>query len=89
MPPPRKSTPRNRELAALAQAIEAQMANRGMNQRALSDRSGIGERRISDYVRGQRSPNLSNLRKVCRALGLSVDALMDRAAELEEQLPKG
>lgn len=87
MPPPRKSTPRNRELAALAKAIEAQMAKKEMNQKALSDRSGIGERRISDYVRGQRSPSLSNLRKLCGALGLSVDGLMDRAAKLEKEIP--
>jgi transcriptional regulator with XRE-family HTH domain len=88
VPPQRKSTPRNDELAALAKAIEAQMAKKGMHQKALSDRSGIGERRISDYVRGQRSPSLSNLRKLCRALGLTVDTLMDRAAKLEKELSK-
>jgi transcriptional regulator with XRE-family HTH domain len=88
VPPQRKSTPRNRELAALSKAIEAQMTKNGMRQKALSDRSGIGERRISDYVRGQRSPSLSNLRKLCGALGLSVDGLMDRAAKLEKELPE-
>ncbi|HEV3035095.1 MAG TPA: helix-turn-helix transcriptional regulator [Solirubrobacteraceae bacterium] len=89
MPPQRKSTPRNLELAALAKAIEAQMTKKGIHQKALSERSGVGERRISDYVRGQRSPSLSNLRKLCGALGLTVDALMDRAAKIERELPDG
>jgi transcriptional regulator with XRE-family HTH domain len=89
VPPQRKSTPRNLELAALAKAIEAQMIKKGIHQKALSERSGVGERRISDYVRGQRSPSLSNLRKLCGALGLTVDALMDRAAKIERELPDG
>jgi transcriptional regulator with XRE-family HTH domain len=88
VPPQRKSTPRNRELAALGKAIEEQMAAKGIHQKALSELSGIDQRRVGDYVRGQRSPNIRKLRKLCRVLDITVDALMDRADELEEELPE-
>lgn len=84
MPPKRKSKPRDPELAALARAIEQRMAEKGFNQQALADASGIDVRRIGDYVRGQYNPNVPNLRRLCKGLDLSVTDLMDRAADLEE-----
>jgi ribosome-binding protein aMBF1 (putative translation factor) len=89
VPPKRKSKPRNLELAALAKAIEEQMAEKGMRQKDLSEASGIDVRRIGDYVRGRYGPNLANLRRLCRALDLTVDAFLDRAGELEKELSDG
>ncbi len=70
----------------MGQVIEQRMAERGMRQKALEDASGINIRRVSDYIRGQRSPSLPNLRRLCRALDLSVDEFMDRTAKAEEEL---
>ncbi len=61
------------------------MTEKGMRQKALADASGIDIRRIGDYVRGQYAPNLANLRRLCKALDLTVDALMNRAGELEAE----
>jgi transcriptional regulator with XRE-family HTH domain len=88
MPPERKSKPRDLELAALSRAIEERMTDQGMNQRALADASGIDIRRIGDYVRGQYNPNLANLKRLCKALDLTADALITRAGELEKELSK-
>ena len=90
MPPERKSQPRNLELAALGKAIEARMAQKGgMRQKALAEASGIDIRRIGDYIRGQYNPNLTNLRRLCKGLDLTVDDFMQRAKEIEKQLSEG
>lgn len=88
MPPERKSKPRNAELAAIGRAIEERMLEKGIRQRALAEASGIDIRRIGDYVRGQYSPNTANLRRLCKALDLTIDALLNRAEELEEEPAK-
>ena len=85
MPPKRKSKPRDPELAALARAIEQRMAEKGLNQQALADASGIDVRRVGDYVRGRFNPNIPNLRRLCKGLDLSATELMNRAADLEEE----
>jgi transcriptional regulator with XRE-family HTH domain len=85
VPPERKSQPRNQELAALGKAIEQQMAAKGLSQKAVADASGIDIRRVGDYVRGQYNPSVPNVRRLCKALDLSVTELMDRAADLEEE----
>lgn len=84
MPRKRKSTPRDPELAALGEAIEQRMAEKGLSQQALADASKIDVRRIGDYVRGQFNPSVPNLRRLCKGLGLSATDLMERAADLEE-----
>lgn len=62
------------------------MDQKGMRQKALAEASGIDLRRIGDYIRGQFNPNLANLRRLCKGLDLTVDAFMERAAELEKEL---
>jgi len=69
----------------MATAITDRMAERGMNQRALASASKIDDRRVGDYVRGQHSPSLPNLRKLCKVLDISVDELMNRAERLLSQ----
>jgi transcriptional regulator with XRE-family HTH domain len=86
MPRERKSLPRNPQLAALGKAIEERIAEQaGMSQTSVAGASGIDIRRIGDYVRGQHSPSYSNMKRLCRALGLSVDDLFDRADRLREE----
>ena len=86
MPPERRSTPRSPELAALGRAIEERIDEIGMSQSSLAGASGIDLRRISDYVRGQYNPSYRNMRRLCQALKLPVDELMDRAQGLQEEL---
>jgi transcriptional regulator with XRE-family HTH domain len=88
VPPERKSQPRNLELAALGEAIEQRMTEKGLNQRSLADASKIDIRRVGDYIRGQHNPNLANLRKLCKGLELTVEQLIDRAAKLEDELSR-
>jgi transcriptional regulator with XRE-family HTH domain len=86
MPPERKSEPRDPEVAALGKAIEARRKELGLSQKALADASGIDVRRIGDYVRGQHNPSVPNLKRLCPALKLTADELMDRAGALEAEL---
>lgn len=86
MPRARKSLPRNPELAALGKAIEDRIDEQeGMTQKSVAGASGIDIRRVGDYVRGQHSPNYTNMKRLCQALGLSVDELFDRADKLREK----
>ncbi len=89
MPPERRSTPRSPELAALGRAIEMRIDEIGMSQSSLAGASGIDLRRINDYVRGQYNPSYRNMRRLCQALKLPVDELMDRAQGLQEELFAG
>jgi transcriptional regulator with XRE-family HTH domain len=86
VPPKRRSQPRNLELAALGEAIQERMDQKGMRQKALAEASGIDVRRIGDYIRGQFNPNLANLKRLCKGLDLTVDEFMERAGELEKEL---
>jgi transcriptional regulator with XRE-family HTH domain len=69
----------------MAAAIEERMAEQGMNQSALASASKVDPRRIGDHVRGQHSPGIDNLRKLCKALDITVDELMNRAEKLHSQ----
>jgi transcriptional regulator with XRE-family HTH domain len=89
VPPERRSQPRDAELAALGKAIEARMAEKGLRQKSLAEASGIDIRRIGDYIRGQFSPSLANLRRLCKGLDLSVDEFMERTRKLESEPPDG
>jgi len=64
------------------------MAEKGLRQPSLAEASGIDVRRIGDYIRGQHGPNLTNLKRLCKGLDLTVDAFMERAAKLEEESPE-
>jgi transcriptional regulator with XRE-family HTH domain len=87
MPRERKSRPRDPQLAALGSAIEQRIVEVGMSQSSLAGASGIDLRRINDYVRGQYNPSYRNMRKLFRALKISVDELMDRTPGRRPQEP--
>jgi transcriptional regulator with XRE-family HTH domain len=86
MPPKRNSRPRDPEVAALGKAIEARMKELGLSQKSLADASKIDIRRVGDYIRGQYNPSLPNLKRLCPALKLTADELMERARALEAEL---
>lgn len=47
----------------------------GMTQEKLSDVTGITQAMISRYLTGHSSPSFSNVDKICKALGCSMDRL--------------
>lgn len=51
------------------------MLYKGITQKILSERTGIPQSRISDYITGKRSPSFYNVDKIAKALGCSMDRL--------------
>ncbi|HYB24174.1 MAG TPA: helix-turn-helix transcriptional regulator [Solirubrobacteraceae bacterium] len=88
MPPKRRSKPRNPEVAALGNAIQARMDELGLNQTTLADAAKISARQIGRYVRGQHNPSVPNLKKLCKGLRITAGELMRRAGELEAEASK-
>jgi transcriptional regulator with XRE-family HTH domain len=83
--PPRRLKPRSPELAALAQAIEA-LTGDDSRLRPLAKRSGLSEKQISEFVRGQGNPTYTTLLKLAEdGLGVPLHVLVLRAHELREQ----
>jgi transcriptional regulator with XRE-family HTH domain len=83
--PPRRLKPRNPDLAALAQAIESLTAD-DPRLRPLAKRSGLSEKQISEFVRGQGNPTYTTLLKLAEdGLGVPLHVLVLRAHELREQ----
>jgi len=70
----------------MAMAIQERMDEKEMNQTMLSEASGVKYRRLNDHVRGQHSPELTNLSKLCKALDTTVDKMMNRAEDLLKEL---
>ena len=88
MPPPRRSKPRSPDHAALAGAVERVMAQAGMTQEQLAERSGLNVKQINALVRGQANPTYENILKICRGLGVSSGGLMSLVDELRERSPR-
>ena len=54
--------------------LQEMMKWRGwMSQAELSERTGIPQSRISEYINGRRTPNFRNLDRIAKALDCSVD----------------
>jgi transcriptional regulator with XRE-family HTH domain len=88
MPPPRRSKPRSRDHAALAGAVEQLMAQAGLTQEQVAERSGLNVKQINALVRGQANPTYENILKICKGLGVSPGSLMGLVDELREQRPR-
>jgi transcriptional regulator with XRE-family HTH domain len=87
--PSRRVKPRNPELAALARAIESLMADDD-RLRTLAKRSGLNERQVSEFVRGQGNPTYTTLLKLAEdGLGVPLHVLALRAHELRAQGREG
>jgi transcriptional regulator with XRE-family HTH domain len=50
------------------------MALEGISQCELSERTGITQPSISDYMNGKKLPSFYTVDKIAKALGCSVDA---------------
>jgi transcriptional regulator with XRE-family HTH domain len=86
MPRPRTAKPRTLHHAALGQAIELLIAeDAGMTIDAVAADSGLDEKQIGTFIRGQGNPTYSTLLKLCHGLHVNLATLMHRAEELYEK----
>lgn len=65
--------------AALATQIKVELVERSMDQKDLADKVGINRVTMSLYMTGKRSMPMPTFFKVAEALGVTPQALMQRA----------
>ena len=65
--------------AALAHQIRVELVDRGMEQQDLANAVGINRVTMSNYMTGKRSIPMPIFFRIAEALGLSPQALMQRA----------
>lgn len=82
MPPPRRSTPRSAEHAALGEAVRLARADAGLSQEALADATPLHVTYVGGVERGVRNPSYATLVRLARALNVTPGALLTRADEL-------
>lgn len=64
---------------ALSTQIKVELVERDMDQKDLADKVGINRVTLSHYMTGKRSMPMPTFFKVAEALGVSPQALMQRA----------
>lgn len=77
--PPSAENAEAEEARRVGEAVRALRERRGLQQVELAALSGLSAPQVSAIERGRRPPTLRTLRRVCEALGASVDDLL-RAA---------
>lgn len=83
---PRTVQPRSVWHAALGEAIELAIAeDPRMSPFTVSVDSGLDEKQIGTYGRGQGNPTYSTLLRLCDGLHLSLGELMARVEKLHEK----
>ena len=86
MPRPRTAKPRSLHHAALGQAIELAIAKDArMTLDTVAAESGLDEKQIGTFIRGQGNPTYSTLLKLCDGLHLSLGDLMLSAQDLYQK----
>ncbi|MGA9876944.1 MAG: helix-turn-helix transcriptional regulator [Solirubrobacteraceae bacterium] len=86
MPRPRTAKPRSLRHAALGNAIKLLIAeNPRMTLDTVVDDSGLDEKLLGTYIRGQGNPTYTSLLKLCEGLHVSPTTLMLRAEELYDK----
>jgi transcriptional regulator with XRE-family HTH domain len=83
---PRTAKPRSLRHAALGQAIELVIAeDPRMTLDTVAGDSGLDEKQIGTFIRGQGNPTYGTLLKLCDGLHVSLGTLMLRAEQLHER----
>lgn len=83
---PRTAQPRSLRHAVLGQAIELVMAeNAHMTLDTVAAESGLDEKLIGTYIRGQGNPTYTTLLKLCDGLHTTLAKLMLSAEELHKR----
>lgn len=69
----------------IAEGVIVWRQARGLSQRALADRAGVGNVLVARLELGQTDPRLSTLRRLAGALNVSVGELVDGAPGAEKR----
>ena len=59
-----------------AERLRSAREHRGLTQAQVATAAGLSAAAISHFERGQREPNLANLRRLCQALSVRSDTLV-------------
>ena len=70
---------------AITFQIKELLQEKGVSQKELSKLTGITESAISHYVNGTRVPRGTNLIKIAKVLGTTVENLLNRDKELDKE----
>lgn len=65
--------PRSAALDPLVHRLVGEIEERGLTREAVSLDAGLGKDTIGSWARGQRMPNIGNLRAALQVLGLAID----------------
>jgi len=71
----RRGRPASKPNGRFGKLLTRRMAEAGLTQSALAEKTGIPQPRISDFCRGEADPRLEQLEKMAKALGTTVDVL--------------
>jgi transcriptional regulator with XRE-family HTH domain len=86
MPRPRTVKPRSLHHASLGQAIELVITKDAhMTLDTVAAESGLDEKHIGTFIRGQGNPTYGTLLKLCHGLHVSLGELMLSAEELHKK----
>jgi transcriptional regulator with XRE-family HTH domain len=69
----------------IAETLKRWRAVRGLSQRALAERAGVGCVLVARLELGQTDPRLSTLRRLAKALNVTVGELVDGAPGTEKR----
>jgi transcriptional regulator with XRE-family HTH domain len=67
-------------MATFAEVLRGLREKAGLSQRDLAERSGISQKSISVWEMGESQPILSNLQKLCAALGVGCEVFFESDA---------
>lgn len=67
--------------SAVAEVLIAEKAVKGTTYDELAEKTGISRAQIIRYIKGQRSPMVSELEAICTVLGLEPQAVMIAAVQ--------
>lgn len=65
--------PRSAALDPLVHRLVGEIEERGLAREAVSLDAGLGKDTIGSWARGERTPNIGNLRAALQVLGLAID----------------
>lgn len=63
---------------AFGHRLRVLLADHGMSQTELAERSGVSRQAVNNYMTRGNSPSLSTAVSIARVLGVSVDDLVDK-----------
>ena len=79
--------PHSTALDPLVHRLVGEIEERGMTREAVSLDAGLGKDTIGAWARGQRTPNIGNLRAALQVVGLAIDCTpLDRTPQPESSL---